>query len=333
MAAYLLRRLVWAVVLVFVLTLATYVIVYQIPADPARFLVRNQNPTERQLEEARAQLGADRPIYLQYGKFLWRLAHLDLGSSYSRDRGERVPVMTVITDAAPVTLSLICIAALIWLAIAIPLGTIAALRPRSLADRATLAFVLVAVSVHPVIVGLLLKQLFGYEWRLMPTEGYCPLNGSTYLPGWGNCGGPVDWAHHLLLPWFSLSLLFVALYSRMVRVNVIEVLDEPWVRTARGKGASEWRVVRSHVLRNALLPIVTMLGMDLGVVVGSAVFIEDVFQLPGLGALATGAARGETGFDLPVIVGVVLSVCVFVVVFNLVVDVLYVWLDPRVRLS
>jgi peptide/nickel transport system permease protein len=143
--------------------------------------------------------------------------------------------------------------------------------------------------------------------------------------------GPVGWAHHLILPWLTISFLFAALYSRMVRVHVINELQEGYVRTARAKGAKESRVLRSHVLRNSLLPILAMLGMDIGLVFGSAVFVEKVFGLAGLGQLALGASAGLIGFDLPVIAGVILVVSVWVVLFNLIVDLAVGVVDPRVR--
>jgi peptide/nickel transport system permease protein len=139
------------------------------------------------------------------------------------------------------------------------------------------------------------------------------------------------WAHHMVLPWITISVLFAALYSRMIRVHVVEELHELYVRTARAKGATESRILRRHVLRNSLLPILAMIGMDIGLVFGSAVFVEQVFDLAGLGSLALGASAGLVGFDLPVIAGVILIVSLFVVLVNLIVDLLVGVVDPRVR--
>lgn len=196
-------------------------------------------------------------------------------------------------------------------------------------DRLALVVVVLGISVHPLLVGLTLQQFLDRRWQLAPSDGYCPLN----APPGASCGGPVEWASHLVLPWLAFALLFTALYSRMVRANVMDVLDARWVHAARARGASEWRILRSHVFRNSLLPIVTMLGMDLGVAFSSAVFIEQVFDLPGLGSIAVSAARGEVGFDLPVLIGVVVVVSFAVVILNLLVDLAYAWLDPRIRLS
>jgi peptide/nickel transport system permease protein len=323
--AYIVRRVLWAGVLAVAMTLVTFVILFKIPNDPARFLVPNQNPTEHQLEVAREQLGVDDPFFVQYGRFLWRAAHLDLGYSYtSLGIRDPVAVTTELRQAIPVTASLLLGGAVIWLSIAIPLGTISAVRAGSAFDRGALLFVLLGVSLHPVVLGLFLRQTLGYELGLAPIDGYCPMVGED------GCG-PVGWAHHMLLPWLTISMLFAALYSRMIRVHVLDELHEGYVRTARAKGARDSRILRSHVLRNSFLPILAMLGMDIGLIFGSAVFVEQVFGLAGLGNLALGASAGLVGFDLPVIAGVILVVSLTVVTVNLVVDLLVGVLDPRVR--
>jgi peptide/nickel transport system permease protein len=188
-----------------------------------------------------------------------------------------------------------------------------------------MVFVLIGISAHPVWIGLLLIYFVGYRAGLTPLGGYCDMiNPST------DCGGPVEWAHALILPWITFALLFAALYVRMIRANVLEAMNEDYVRTARAKGAPEWLVMRSHVLRNAMLPVVTMLGMDIGLALGGAVFTETVFGLPGLGKRALEALEG---FDLPAVMGIVVFATVCVIVFNLIVDLLYAVIDPRIRLS
>lgn len=331
MLFYFVRRTLWALVSIFVVTLITYVAFFQIPADPARFLVPNQAPTEQQLREARERLGVDDPLYVQYGRFVWHAAHLDFGDSWAslRGGGRDESVRDQLKAAAPVTVSLMAGAAVLWLVIAVPFGTLSALFPRSLLDRGFLFLALLGVSLHPILIGLLLQQWFGYRWQLAPTVGYCPIAGG----GRPECANAIDWAHHMVLPWASFALLFIALYSRMIRVSVMDTLHETYVRVARARGASEWRVVRSHVLPNSLSPIVTMLGMDLGLMFGSAIFIETVFRLPGLGSMAARAARGDIGFDLPVLIGVVLVVSTIIVLLNLLVDLIYAVLDPRVRVT
>ena len=198
---------------------------------------------------------------------------------------------------------------MIWLMIAFPIGILSALRPRTLLDRAAMVFVLIGVSAHPVWIGLLLSYLVGFKLGLTPLGGYCDMiNPST------DCGGPVQWAHSLLLPWVTFALLYAALYTRMIRANVMETMNEDYVRTARAKGAPESRVMRAHILRNAMLPIVTILGMDIGLLLGGAIFTESVFGLPGLGKTAV---QSLEGFDLPTVQGIVVFSTLAIIALNL----------------
>jgi peptide/nickel transport system permease protein len=179
--------------------------------------------------------------------------------------------------------------------------------------------------VHPIWLGLILLWVFSYKLHLFPMGLYCDVINPA--PGAG-CGGLVQWFWHLVLPWITFASLYAALYMRMIRANVLETLSEDYVRTARAKGASELRVVRRHALRNALLPIATMLGMDIGIAMGGTIFVEDVFGLPGLGKMLS---RGLQTYDLPVLVGVVTFMTFSIVVLNLVLDICYRLFDPRVR--
>jgi peptide/nickel transport system permease protein len=318
---YLIRRLLWALVLFFAVTVVTYVIFYAIPADPAR-LACGQRATPQCVKRAAHYLGTDRPVYVQYGKFIGRLIiHHSLGRSFTN----RESVNYVIGQAAPVTASLVFGGAVFWMLLALPIGILSALRPRSLLDRAAMIFVLVGISAHPVWIGLIFAYFFGFKLGLFPITGYCNFFNPT-----GGCGGPVQWAWHLFLPWCTFAILFAALYVRMIRANVMEALNEDYVRTARAKGAPEWLVMRSHVLRNALLPVVTMLGMDIGLALGGAIFTESVYGLPGLGKTAITAI---SAFDLPTVQGVVVFATICVILFNLIVDLLYAWIDPRIRLT
>jgi peptide/nickel transport system permease protein len=224
-----------------------------------------------------------------------------------------------------VTASLVIGGAVMWLLIALPIGVLSALRPRSLLDRTSTTLVLIGISVHPVWLGLMLLYVFGFKLHLFPLGDYC----QAFSPPHGAaCGGVIQWFWHLVLPWFTFACLYAALYVRMVRANVLEALNEEYVRTARAKGASELHVVRRHVLRNALLPVVTMLGMDIGVAMGGTLFVENVFALPGLGRMLT---RGLQTYDLPVLLGVVVVMTLSIVVLNVIVDICYTLCDPRVR--
>jgi peptide/nickel transport system permease protein len=185
-------------------------------------------------------------------------------------------------------------------------------------------FVLIGVSAHPVWLGLVLSYLLGVKVHLFPVAGYCDF----LRPGMHQCGGPRFWAYHMVLPWITFALLFAALYARMIRASVLEAMEEDYVRTARAKGAGTARVMCRHVFRNAMLPLVSMLGMDVGVAFAGSLFIETVFQLPGMGTMLF---RSLNAGDLPVIMGVVLGVSLAVAVANLVADVASCLLDPRVR--
>ena len=231
----------------------------------------------------------------------------------------------VVGHAAPVTASLVLGGALMWMLIALPLGILSALRPRSMIDRTTMVFVLIGISAHPVWIGLVFSYIFGYKLGWTPITGYC-----NAINPIGNCGGPAQWAYHLILPWVTFALLFAALYARMIRANVMETLNEDYVRTARAKGASEARVMRSHVLRNALLPIVTMLGMDISVALGGAIFTESVYSLPGLGRTLL---QSLDAVDMPIMVGIVVFATTCIIIINLIVDLLYAVIDPRIRLA
>ena len=322
MLRYMIRRLLWAIVLFIAVTVVSYVLFFVIPADPAKQAC-GQACQQVDVERVRHFLHLDRPIYEQYGYFLWNLVvHQDLGRSFFN----RESVNSLVADAAPVTASLVFGGAVLWMLIAVPIGVLSALRPRSLLDRSSMTFVLIGISAHPIWIGLIFAYFIGYKWGITPITGYADM----INPPPGQPGGPAQWAYHMILPWMTFAILFAALYVRMIRANVMETSGEDYVRTARAKGAPEHVVIRSHILRNALLPVVTMLGMDIGVALGGAIFTETIFALPGLGQTALVAI---TNFDLPTVQGVVVFATIAIIVFNLVVDLLYAVIDPRIRLS
>jgi peptide/nickel transport system permease protein len=321
MFRYLIRRLLWAAVLLIAVTFVSFVIFFLVPASPARLMTGPQAPPE-QVERVEKMLGLDDPVPVQYARFMKELVvHQSLGRSFAT----RQDVNDIIKAAAPVTASVVFGGVVIWLMIAFPIGIMSALRPRTMLDRLAMVFVLVGVSAHPVWIGLLLSYGVGFKLGWTPLGGYCDMiNPST------DCGGPVQWAHALVLPWVTFALLYAALYTRMIRANVMEAMNEDYVRTARAKGAPEIRVMRSHILRNAMLPIVTILGMDIGILLGGAIFTESVFGLPGLGKTAVTSLEG---FDLPTVQGIVVFSTLAIIALNLIVDLLYAWIDPRIRLS
>jgi peptide/nickel transport system permease protein len=319
---YLIRRVLWAILLFFAVTIVSYILFFIIPADPAR-LVAGKGARPSDVARAAKFIGTDKPIYEQYYIFVKRLiVHQNLGRSFYN----RESVNTIVADAAPVTASLVLGGAFFWMLLALPVGILSALRPRSLLDRASMTFVLIGISAHPIWIGLIFAYFIGYKWGITPITNYADF----FNPPPGQPGGPVQWAYHMVLPWLTFMILFAALYVRMIRANVIETLNEDYVRTARAKGAPESRVMRSHVLRNAMLPVVTMLGMDIGLALGGAVFTETVYSLPGLGRTAVQALNN---YDIPTVQGVIVFATIVIITFNLIVDLLYAWIDPRIRLA
>jgi peptide/nickel transport system permease protein len=325
MLAFLVRRALRMAVLLLAVSMVTFALFFLTPGDPAvQSVPRGASPEV--IAQVRHRMGLDQPIWKQYLGFLHGPDRIGIGRpsgllnwppnlGYSFKNQE--PVLDTILDRLPVTASLVAGAAVLWLLLGIPIGIQAALAPRSVRDRLAMLFALVGVSMPAFLLGLGLIYLFYFRWRLLPAPGYVPLTRD-----------PVGWFTHLLLPWFCLAFTYAAVYSRVVRTNMLEVAGEDYVRTARAKGLPEGRVVTRHVFRASLTPVVTMLGLDIGLLLGGAVIVEAVFGLNGVGTLAI---RALTNVDLPVIVGTVLFAALFVMLFNLAVDVLYVVLDPRVR--
>jgi peptide/nickel transport system permease protein len=308
-----------------VITFVTFVIFFMGPQDPARAQCGGEQASRSCLVLVTEKLGLDKPLYVQYGKFLNRLIiHQDLGTSYASGQS----INQTIGQAVPITASLVFGGAILWMAIGLIVGVYSALRPRSLMDRTAMIFVLIGVSAHPIWIGLIFEYVFGVKLGWTPIANYANFFGAP--AGSGLPGGPWQWFYHLILPWCTFAILFAALYVRMIRANVMETLNEDYVRTARAKGAPERRVLFSHVLRNALLPVVTMLGMDIGVALGGAIFTETVYQLHGLGWNLVAAIGAN---DFATVEGVVVFATIAILFFNLLVDLAYAWIDPRIRLT
>lgn len=323
MFRYLVRRLLWAAVLFFAVTIVTYVIFFLVPANPAR-LAAGQSATPERVAEVERFLGLNEPVYVQYGNFLKRLI---LDGSLGQSFVDRSSVNDEIFRAAPITASLVFGAMILVLVIALPIGILSALRPRSTLDRVAMTYVLIGISLPSFWIALVLSYLIGFRLGLTPIAGYCEV---VSVPQASNCGGFGDWAYHMVLPWFALAIVQAGVYVRFVRAEVMDTMTQDYVRTARAKGAPEARVMKDHILRNALLPVITILGMDIGLLLGGAIFIETVFGLNGLGGTAI---RSISQFDLPVLQGVVIFGAGAIIVFTLIVDLLYAWVDPRIRLT
>jgi peptide/nickel transport system permease protein len=318
MLRYVVRRLLWGVLLLVAVSAVTFLIFYAFPsADPAS-LRAGRSATPELIAAIRAKYGLDKPLYTQFWIYMKGLVlHFDLGYSYYNNLSVRSQLVTRL----PVTISVTSGAVVIWLLVGIPVGVISAVRPRSLVDRITMGAALVAISAPVYFLGLVALFLFSKDIGVLHLVG----GAGVYTPFTSD---PVAWAEGLILPWLVLAAAFAAFYARMTRGNLIEVLGEDYIRTARAKGLSERRVIFRHGLRAALTPVVTMAGMDIGLLLGGAVLTETVFNIPGIGRYAYDSIINS---DLPSIQGTVLFGAFFIITANIVVDVLYAFLDPRVR--
>jgi peptide/nickel transport system permease protein len=320
MTTYIIRRLLWVIVLLFLVSAITFVIFFALPsADPAQLRAGRQ-PNPALVEAIRHKFGLDKPIYVQYYRYMKALVlHFDFGYSYQNN----ISVKQQIFDRLPATASLAIGAAVVWLIIGISVGTISAIRRRSLFDRMAMGGALVGISAPVYWLGLLSLYLFANDIgiiKIFPGSGsYVPLSQD-----------PTKWFTSLILPWFVLAASFAAFYARLLRGNLIEVMSEDYIRTARAKGLRERRVVLRHGIRSAITPIVTAAGLDIGILLGGAILTETVFNIPGIGRLAYDSIQNS---DLPMIQGTVLIGAFFIVLMNLVVDVAYAFIDPRVRYS
>ena len=317
MLYFLVRRILLGLVVLWAITTVVFVMFFVAPSHVAQ-LIAGRQATPETVAHVAHRLGLDQPILTQYVNYLRHLLHGDLGYSYYNS----TPVTTLLAERIPVTASLALGAAVLWLLIGISSGVLAATRPRSPADRAVTASALFFYSMPVFLLGLILLYFLFYRLTLagidlFPGSGYVPLTQD-----------PVAWAQHLALPWLTLALVTAATYTRLTRGAMLDVLGEDYIRTARSKGMSERRVTYRHGLRSALTPAVTQLGIDLGTVLGGAIVTENVFGLPGLGALAVQSVVQQ---DQPVVIGTVILAATFIVVASIVVDLVYVILDPRVR--
>ncbi len=318
MARFLIRRTLLGAVVLILITMLVFAIFFVAPTDVARTLAGRQ-ATPQTIALIETRLGLDQPVWKQYLSFVWNALHGNLGYDYYH----QVPVTTIIIEALPATVSLAAGAAVIWMALGVFNGVVAAVHPRSFADRALTSFALFFYSMPTFLLGLLLLFFLYYQLTLVgfpvfPAGGYVSLTES-----------PLEWFRHLVLPWLTLALVLAATYTRLTRASMLDVLGEDYIRTARSKGLTEHRVIYRHGLRSALTPVVTQFGIDLGQLVGGVVVTETVFSIDGLGKTAVDAINQQ---DLPVIIGIVVFASAAVIVANVLVDVAYAVLDPRVRL-
>ncbi|NUS55836.1 MAG: ABC transporter permease [Streptomycetaceae bacterium] len=334
MAAYVIRRVFAAILLLAVVSAITFAIFFLVPRlageDSTQLAAQyvGRDPSPEALAAVKKNLGFDQPLYTQYWQFIHGIffgrtfhygpdaSHCDVpcfGYSFKT----HLPVWPQITQRLPVTISLAVGAAVIWLVTGVGIGVLSALRRGSLFDRFSMTIALAGVSLPIFFTALVSLALFSYKWAIFPNLHYVPLTED-----------PVAWAKNLILPWVTLAFLYSALYARLTRAGMLETMGEDYIRTARAKGLRERRVVVRHGLRAALTPIVTIFGLDVGLLLGGAVLTETAFSLPGVGQYAVQAINEN---DLPKIMAVTTLAAFFIVVANLLVDILYVALDPRVR--
>jgi len=336
MIAFVIRRLLTTIFLLIVVSMITFGIFFLIPrlagqnsAELAAQYV-GRNPTMSAILQMEAKLGLNDPLVVQYWRFLKGIvvgAHYDSGPSQSYcappcfgySFRTQQPVWPQMMAALPVTLSLAAGAALLWLTTGVAIGVLSALKRGTILDRFSMAIALAGVSLPIFFTGLLSLELFSYKWPLFPNDQYVAITAN-----------PLLWARNLVLPWITLAFLYAALYARLTRASMLETMSEDYIRTARAKGLPERTVIARHGLRPALTPILTIFGMDLGLLLGGAILTETTFSLPGLGQFTVLAIQNQ---DFPEIMGVVMLAAFFIVIANLVVDILYAVVDPRVRIS
>lgn len=364
MTRYLARRLLWGLGLLLAISFVTYAVFSLIPYDPGRILYPpGASLTPAQLRAADHKLGVDQPFYVQYVHFLRHLVeHGSLGRSFTG-----LSMNSLIAETAPVTGLLILGGALLMLALALPLALLSARYPNTPIDRAVLAVSVLGIALHPFVVGVILKQVFGHTLHVLPPGGYCPMHHleppkTIYDPDLrmtvpfhtlthqqlvdlryydtpaGYCSGaawPVRWLQHMVLPWVTFALFFLPFYVRIIRARLIEAYEEPHVLTARAKGASELRVLVGHLLRLVSATVVSMFAFDVGVGITAAMYVETVYALPGLAnqALVALGTQAVPGYDLPMMASIVIVVAAGITVLNILADLAATHLDPRIHLA
>jgi peptide/nickel transport system permease protein len=300
----------------FVVSLVVFLILRLAPGDPAAVIAGN-SATNEDIAKIQVQLGLDRSIPVQYGIWMVNVFQGDLGFSYYLNK----PVTELIAQRVEPTLSLAFGTVILAILIAVPLGTLAAWRMGGWLDRLLSGFSVAGFSVPVFVIGYLLIYLFAIRLEWLPVQGYKSLSGPS-------AAGPWAWMRQLILPWMTLAMIYVALIARVTRASVSEALTEDYIRTARAKGISESAVLLRHALANAAVPIVTVVGIGIALLIGGVVVTETVYAIPGLGSLTVDAVLNR---DFPVIQGLVLLFSVSYVLINLLVDLSYLVLDPRIR--
>ncbi len=312
MLAFLLRRLLATIPVMLMVAVLVFLMLRLTPGDPAAIMA-GENASTAQIEAIRADLGLDRPLPVQFAIWSARLLQGDLGQSFFFKR----PVTELIGQRVGATVALATTTILFSILVAVPLGVLAAWRHGSLVDRLVMGFSVLGFSVPVFVLGYVLIYVFAVRLNWFPVQGYKPL-----------AAGLWPFLYQLILPSLTLSVIYIALIARITRASLLEVLGEDFVRTARAKGLRETVVLQRHALRNAAVPIVTVIGIGVALLIGGVVVTESVFNIPGLGRLTVDAVLGR---DYPTIQGVILVFSFVYVLLNLLIDVAYALLDPRIR--
>jgi peptide/nickel transport system permease protein len=312
MLGYTIRRLLMAIPVMGIVALIVFSLLYLTPGDPAMVLAGDQ-ATPEQIEKIRASLGLDQPPHVRFIAWLWQMANGDLGTSIFS--GE--PVTQMIEQRLQPTFSLLALSVLLSISIGVPFGVAAAARRGGWTDRALTYFTTLGFSLPAFIAGYALAFIFATTLKWLPVQGFVPLS-----------EGVPAWLRNLILPAVTLSLVYAAIIGRVTRASMLEVLSEDYIRTARAKGVAPWRILFRHALQNAAVPVITVIGIGIATLIGSAVITENVFAIPGVGRLTVDAILHR---DYPIIQGVVLMLSAGYVLVNIAVDLCYTLLDPRIR--
>ena len=312
MASYIFRRILSTLPVMGIVALFVFSLLYIAPGDPAAIIAGDQaSPAD--VERIRQGLGLDRPFLIQFGSWLWNILHGDLGTSIFTN----LPVSAMIAQRIEPTFSLMAITLVLTILIAVPVGVVAAWKAGSWIDRTIMACTVVAFSLPVFVLGYLLAYVFALQFEWFPVQGYTPLTNGFW-----------PWLRNLILPAIALGDVYIALIARITRASMLEVLQQDYVRTARAKGLGQRDILFVHALKNAAVPIVTVIGLGIALLIGGAVVTESVFAIPGLGRLTIDAILRR---DYPVIQGIVLLFSFLYVLVNLMVDVTYTLVDPRIR--
>ena len=315
MARFAVRRIGQMLVVLFAVSVLTFLIFNVIPGGDPALRMAGKQPDPGQLAVIREEWGFDEPVYVQYYETMKKVFTGEL-ISYSTQQD----VMDEIWSRAPRTFALALGAAILWMVFSIALGVFTAIRAGQFSDRFLTVLALIGISMPVFWIGALMNYYIGFKWGILPNGGYVEFTDD-----------PWEWFKHLILPWTALSILFIGVYSRILRSNVLDTMNDDFVRTARAKGLSERQVFMKHVLRNSLIPIVTLWGLDFGAVLGGgAILTETVFDLQGVGQYA---AESVDQLDVPPVLAITMFGAFFIVLLNTVVDIMYAALDPRIRLS